>query len=76
MEHFAFGSCNLYMLFSAVVLFTLFLTLLQLKLVSINDPWSDRVDFLYEVMVSFFEKQQSQKEVMNSLPLYPNEQIM
>ncbi|KAL3814759.1 hypothetical protein ACJIZ3_016027 [Penstemon smallii] len=48
----------------------------KLKLVSKDDPWSDRVDFLIEVMVSFFEKQQSQKEAINALPLYPNEQIM
>ncbi|KAK9733643.1 hypothetical protein RND81_04G081100 [Saponaria officinalis] len=27
-------------------------------------------------MVSFFEKQKSQKEAINALPLYPNEQIM
>lgn len=49
---------------------------LQLKLVSKEDPWSDRVDFLIEVMVSFFERHQSQKEAINALPLYPNEQIM
>ncbi|XP_057789998.1 uncharacterized protein LOC131006864 [Salvia miltiorrhiza] len=48
----------------------------KLKLVSKDDPWSERVDFLIEVMVSFFEKQQSQKEAINALPLYPNEQIM
>ncbi|KAG5565094.1 hypothetical protein RHGRI_001101 [Rhododendron griersonianum] len=48
----------------------------KLKLVSKEDPWSERVDFLVEVMVSFFEKQQSQKESINALPLYPNEQIM
>ncbi|KAF5733623.1 intron-binding protein aquarius [Tripterygium wilfordii] len=48
----------------------------KLKLLSREDPWSDRVDFLVEVMVSFFEKQQSQKEAINALPLYPNEQIM
>ncbi|XP_040992399.1 RNA helicase aquarius [Juglans microcarpa x Juglans regia] len=48
----------------------------KLKLISDEDPWSERVDFLIEVMVSFFEKQQSQKEAINSLPLYPNEQIM
>ncbi|KAI3662642.1 hypothetical protein L6452_47055 [Arctium lappa] len=48
----------------------------KLKLVSKNDPWTERVDFLIEVMVSFFEKQQSQKEAINALPLYPNEQIM
>lgn len=48
----------------------------KLKLVSTDDPWSNRVDFLIEVMVSFFEKQQSQKEAINALPLYPNEQIM
>ncbi|KAJ9685058.1 hypothetical protein PVL29_017189 [Vitis rotundifolia] len=49
---------------------------MMLKLVSREDPWSERVDFLIEVMVSFFEKQQSQKEAINALPLYPNEQIM
>lgn len=48
----------------------------KLKLVSKEDPWSERVDFLIEVMVSFFGKQQSQKEAINALPLYPNEQIM
>ncbi|CAK9317062.1 unnamed protein product [Citrullus colocynthis] len=48
----------------------------KLKLVSKEDPWSDRVDFLIEVVVSFFEKQQSQKEAINALPLYPNEEIM
>ncbi|KAJ9563645.1 hypothetical protein OSB04_008805 [Centaurea solstitialis] len=48
----------------------------KLKLVSKNDPWTERVDFLIEVMVSFFEKHQSQKEAINALPLYPNEQIM
>ena len=40
---------------------------LQLKLISEEDPWSERVDFLIEVMVSFFEKQQSQKEAINAL---------
>lgn len=48
----------------------------KLKLVSNEDPWSDRVDFLVEVMASYFGKQQSQKEAINALPLYPNEQIM
>ncbi|WJX17061.1 hypothetical protein P8452_07016 [Trifolium repens] len=48
----------------------------KLKLVSKEDPWSERVDFLIEIMVSCFEKQQSQKEAINALPLYPNEQIM
>ncbi|KAM7263832.1 hypothetical protein ACFE04_001515 [Oxalis oulophora] len=48
----------------------------KLKLVSKEDPWSEKVPFLLEVMVSFFEKQQSQKEAINALPLYPNEQIM
>ncbi|KAI3867565.1 hypothetical protein MKX03_010084 [Papaver bracteatum] len=43
------------------------------KLVSNEDPWAWRVDFLHEVMVSFFEKRQSQKEAINALPLYPNE---
>ncbi|KAK4372375.1 hypothetical protein RND71_007759 [Anisodus tanguticus] len=52
------------------------LVCLKLKLISVDDPCSDRVDFLIEVMVSFFERQQSQKEAINALPLYPNEQIM
>ncbi|GAA0161608.1 RNA helicase [Lithospermum erythrorhizon] len=48
----------------------------KLKLISRDDPWSERVDFLIEVMVTFFEKQQSQREAINALPLYPNEHIM
>ncbi|XP_077214352.1 P-loop containing nucleoside triphosphate hydrolases superfamily protein [Tasmannia lanceolata] len=48
----------------------------KLKLISSEDPWAKRVDFLIEVIVSFFEKRQSQKEAINALPLYPNEQIM
>lgn len=48
----------------------------KLKLVSDQDPCAERVDFLIEVMVSFFEKRQSQKEAINALPLYPNEKIM
>ncbi|KAL5565693.1 hypothetical protein UlMin_028857 [Ulmus minor] len=48
----------------------------KLKLVSTDDLWSKRVDFLFEVMVSSFEKQQSQKEAINALPLYPNKLIM
>ncbi|CAN7020136.1 unnamed protein product [Brassica oleracea var. botrytis] len=48
----------------------------KLKLVSRHDPWADSKDFLTEVVVSSFEKQQSQKEAINALPLYPNEQII
>ncbi|MCL7038418.1 hypothetical protein MKW94_005183, partial [Papaver nudicaule] len=48
----------------------------KLQLVSSKDSWAERVDFLLEVMVSFFEKRQSQREAINALPLYPNEQIM
>ncbi|CAN6486638.1 unnamed protein product [Victoria cruziana] len=48
----------------------------KLKLISSDDPWVERIDFLIEVMISFFEKRQSQREAINALPLYPNEQIM
>lgn len=48
----------------------------KLKLVSEKDPCSGRRDFLIEVLVAFFEKRQSQKDAVNALPLYPNEQIM
>ncbi|KAG0550887.1 hypothetical protein BDA96_01G376300 [Sorghum bicolor] len=48
----------------------------KLKLISAKDPCSGRRDFLIEVLVAFFEKRQSQKDAVNALPLYPNEQIM
>ncbi|XP_078432564.1 P-loop containing nucleoside triphosphate hydrolases superfamily protein [Wolffia australiana] len=48
----------------------------KLKLVSSEDQWASRADFLIEIMASFFGKRQSQKEAINALPLYPNEQIM
>ncbi|KAL6878408.1 hypothetical protein ACP4OV_012578 [Aristida adscensionis] len=48
----------------------------KLKLISEKDPFSGRRDFLIEVLVAFFEKRQSQKDAVNALPLYPNEQIM
>ncbi|KAG6500421.1 hypothetical protein ZIOFF_040266 [Zingiber officinale] len=48
----------------------------KLKLVSRDDLWSNRADFLIEVVISCFEKRQSQREAINTLPLYPNEQIM
>uniref|UniRef100_A0A0E0NVY2 Intron-binding protein aquarius N-terminal domain-containing protein n=1 Tax=Oryza rufipogon TaxID=4529 RepID=A0A0E0NVY2_ORYRU len=48
----------------------------KLKLISEEDPCSGRRDFLIEVLVAFFEKRQSQKDAVNALPLYPNEQIM
>jgi len=66
----------LYILCSFRIIYLTFFLFMQLKLISEEDPWSERVDFLIEVMVSFFEKQQSQKEAINALPLYPNEQIM
>ncbi|EMS58960.1 hypothetical protein TRIUR3_19133 [Triticum urartu] len=48
----------------------------KLKIISEKDPWTERRDFLIEVLVAFFEKRQSQKDAVNALPLYPNEQIM
>lgn len=48
----------------------------KLKIISEKDPWTGRRDFLIEVLVAFFEKRQSQKDAVNALPLYPNEQIM
>lgn len=48
----------------------------KLKLISDKDSCVKRVDFLIEVVIYFFEKRQSQKDAINALPLYPNEQIM
>lgn len=48
----------------------------NLQLVSSEDPWTDRADFLKEVLVTSFERRQSQRESINALPLYPNETVM
>ena len=49
---------------------------LQCRLVSEDDPWADRIDFLMEVMVSTYERRRFQTEVINELPLYPTESIL
>ena len=46
------------------------------RLVSEDDPWADRIDFLMEVMVSSYERRRFQTEVINELPLYPTEAIL
>ena len=46
------------------------------RLVSEDDPWADRIDFLMEVMVSTYERRRFQTEVINELPLYPTEAIL
>ncbi|BBN15051.1 intron-binding protein aquarius [Marchantia polymorpha subsp. ruderalis] len=48
----------------------------QLKLISPNDPWANRGEFLIEVVVAAFEKRLSQRQSINALPLYPNEEVM
>ncbi|DBB15126.1 TPA: hypothetical protein ACH3X3_004135 [Trebouxia sp. C0006] len=53
-----------------------FLVTQQLRLVSEEDPWADRIDFLMEVMVSTYERRRFQTEVINELPLYPTESIL
>lgn len=49
---------------------------LQLKLVSPDDPWIQRPGFLLEVILSNFERRPSQREFINELPLYPNEDVL
>lgn len=41
-----------------------------------DDPWAEDVDFLVEVVVSKYERQKSQTEVVNAMPLYPTEAIL
>ncbi|KAH7440467.1 hypothetical protein KP509_04G109200 [Ceratopteris richardii] len=48
----------------------------KLNILSSSDPWSHKTEFLMEIMVSTFEKRLSQREAINALPLYPNEQVM
>ena len=50
--------------------------MVQLNLVAPDDPWVSRPAFLKEVVLSAFEKRRSQREALNGLPLYPNEEIM
>ena len=46
------------------------------RLVSEDDPWASRIDFLMEVMVSTYERRRFQTEVINELPLYPTEAVL
>lgn len=46
------------------------------RLVSEQDPWVDREDFLQEVMVAAFERRKSQRDTINAMPVYPTEGIL
>lgn len=48
----------------------------KLHLVDSEDLWVERTSFLIEVMLAAFEKKKSQRASLNSLPLYPNEDVM
>eukprot|EP00850_Spirogloea_muscicola_P023959 SM000413S15642 [mRNA] locus=s413:13687:24995:+ [translate_table: standard] len=48
----------------------------KLHLASASDPWAESSDFLVEVALASFERRQSQREQLNELPLYPNEEVM
>jgi len=45
-------------------------------MVSEEDSWSSRSDFLQEVLVRGFEKRRFQTETINAMPLYPTETIL
>ena len=46
------------------------------RLVAEDDPWAEDPEFLAEVVVSRYERQRSQTEVVNAMPLYPTEAIL
>ena len=48
----------------------------QLRLVDPEDPWASDPEFLLEVVVSAFEKRRSQRQAINEMPLYPNEDVL
>lgn len=48
----------------------------QLRLVDPNDPWAQDPKFLLEVMVQAHEKRRSQRQMLNAMPLYPNEEVL
>lgn len=49
---------------------------LACRLVAEDDPWAADPSFLVEVAVSRFERQKSQTEIVNAMPLYPTESIL
>lgn len=46
------------------------------RLVAEDDPWVEDPSFLAEVVVSHFERQKLQTEIVNAMPLYPTESIL
>ena len=48
----------------------------QLRLVDPEDPWAKDPAFLLETTVSSFEKRRSQRQAINEMPLYPNEDVL
>jgi intron-binding protein aquarius len=46
------------------------------RLVAEDDPWASDPAFLAEVAVSRYERQKSQTEIVNAMPLYPTEAIL
>lgn len=46
------------------------------RLVAEDDPMAADPEFLAEVVVSRYERQKSQTEVVNAMPLYPTEAIL
>ena len=48
----------------------------QLRLCDPDDPWAKDPKFLLEVMVNVFEKRRSQRQMINAMPLYPNEEVL
>ncbi len=46
------------------------------RLVAEDDPWAEDPEFLAEVVISRYERQRSQTEVVNAMPLYPTEAIL
>ena len=48
----------------------------QLKMIRPDDPWASDATFLLEVIVSAFQRRQSLRQIINQLPLYPNEEVL
>jgi intron-binding protein aquarius len=48
----------------------------QLRLVDENDPSASDPAFLTEVMVSAYERRRPQREIIESMPLYPTEELL
>ena len=48
----------------------------QLRLARADDPWTERRDFLEELVVGAYARRRGQRAAINAMPLYPSEAVL